>query len=105
QSSTTLAEFRLNRQDIELEVVSSLDPDFPNDRLLGAIRTDDLDVVLAVILLNGGIDSARLAALARDLGAAQVIAPRLDRLSPAWDRLRRSILERRHTLGIEITPS
>lgn len=103
--SITVAAYGLNDRDMDVEVIGSFDPDFPTDPILGATRANDKNVLLAVVLLHAGIDSAGVREIAAQLAAGSDLRVRLEELAmeALWDgRLRRSVLEREHRFGFSI---
>jgi hypothetical protein len=102
-SLTALSRFHLISDDIQSDIISSYDPDFPGYGVLGSIYdSDDLNVVLAIILLYAGIDKAQLGVLADQSSLDNSLRDRLASMSPEWENLQRSVLERQHTIMFNI---
>jgi len=102
-STVELSRFHLNSDDILKEIETSHDPDFPDCEVLATIHNhNDINVVLAIILLYAGFDSEHLTTVASQYSVNHPIGERLKSLIPEWENLRRSILEKQHIIKISV---
>jgi hypothetical protein len=98
-----LDRFHLEHEDVVAEVEGSRDPDF--GPVLGLVHGgDDINVILACALLYAGFEKHDLSALSELYDSNHPTGVRLVNVFlPAWDALRRSVLEKRHELAVSLS--
>lgn len=101
-SPALLNRFHINSNDVQNDIADSYDHDFSDYEVLGSIHNSDVNIILAITLLYAGLDKSQLQAVANQYSAGHIIGDRLASMLPEWDNLRRSVLERKHTLRLDI---